>query len=547
MGKQTMTLFSGEQIGQYTIEGQVGAGGMATVYKAYHARLDRNVAIKVMHPTFLSDPNFHSRFDREAKIIARLDHPNIVSIYDFDEHEGQPYLVMKFIEGRTLKELIQTKDAISIKDQKRIMRTLADALTHAHHMGILHRDIKPSNIIIDGRGEPYLMDFGLARIAQGGESTMSASMMLGTPQYISPEQAQGNIDLTPRTDIYSLGIILYELVVGRVPFSGDSAYAIVHDHIYSPLPLPSDINPSISRQVEAVLLKALAKNPDERYATPTAMIDDYLRADAGQAIKVDRARVAPHSVPRSPKPPTSGSTQERRSTDFSWLPPMPPLVAAPEDSRSFEQRMEDYGKQMEQWGRNLERRFDGDKGDHFKLHRNIGTMRWRPGTRWHKDVYGNEGFFTEDELNRQNEQLPEEYQLRLQIEKRMKARQEIMGHLTAYVLVNAMLWVIYLMTTPGGHPWPLYPMMGWGIGVFFHLLAYSSQHGNRHEARVQRELDREYERQGRNRPRKTKNTDSDYRRGQVRLTQDGEFTESFVDELEHYYDDEDDDYQKEKR
>lgn len=542
-----MPLSIGEQIGQYTIEARIGTGGMATVYKAYHARLDRFVAIKVMHPTFLSDPNFHHRFEREARIIARLDHPNIVSIYDFDEYEGQPYLVMKYIEGHTLKRLMQRDDALSLQEGQYILQTLANALTYAHDMDILHRDIKPSNIIIDARGEPYLMDFGLARIAQGGESTMSADMMLGTPQYISPEQAQGKIDLTPRTDVYSLGIILYELTVGQVPFSGDTAYAIVHDHIYSPLPKPRDLNPSISPQVETVLLKALAKNPDDRYPTPTAMMEDFLRAEDGQKIKANPSpRITPYTPPQPPKPKrTHVSTPKgKRSTDFSWLPPMPPLIAKPEDTRNFEQRMEDYGKQMEQWGRNLEDRFDNNSNDHFKHERNIGTIHWRPNTKWRKDAYGNQGFFTDAELDLQYERMSEEDRLRLHIEKRIKCRQEVIGHIIAYVLVNIMLWVIYGLTG-GGHPWPIYPMMGWGIAVFFHAMSYYTQYGrgyDHHETQVQRELDEEYER--RDTPHKPKNRQSDYIGGQVRLTQDGEFTESFVDELDQYYDD---DNQYEKR
>jgi serine/threonine-protein kinase len=155
------------------------------------------------------------------------------------------------------------------------MTAVGSALTFAHEKGILHRDIKPSNIIIDADNIPYLTDFGLARIAEAGESTMSADMLLGTPHYISPEQAKGQKSLDGRTDIYSLGVVLYELVVGRVPFSADTPFAVIHDHIYSPLPRPTHVNPDISPRVEQVLLKSLAKNPEDRFATASEMVEAF--------------------------------------------------------------------------------------------------------------------------------------------------------------------------------------------------------------------------------------------------------------------------------
>src|SRR5690606_9931903 len=220
-----MALTEGQVIGPYKIVEQMGQGGMATIYKAYHARLDRMVAIKVMHQAFLEDQNFLSRFEREAQIVAKLEHPHIVPVYDFAEHEGQPFLVMKYIEGQTLKALNE-RGALPLEEIVRIMPPIAAALDYAHRQGVLHRDIKPSNIILDNQGTPYLTDFGLARMAQSGESTLSTDMLLGTPHYISPEQAMGRRDLDSRTDLYSLGVVLYELVVGRVPFSADTPFAV---------------------------------------------------------------------------------------------------------------------------------------------------------------------------------------------------------------------------------------------------------------------------------------------------------------------------------
>jgi serine/threonine-protein kinase len=184
---------------------------------------------------------------------------------------------MKFIEGETLKARL-AKRYLTLDEVLRVMTTIGGALTYAHEQGILHRDIKPSNILIERDTAPYIADFGLARIASAGESTMSQDMMLGTPQYISPEQAQGLQDLDAGTDIYSLGVVLYELVVGRVPFTADTPYAIVHDHIFSPLPLPSKVNPQVPPAVETVLLKALSKNRADRYKSAVEMVAAFREA-----------------------------------------------------------------------------------------------------------------------------------------------------------------------------------------------------------------------------------------------------------------------------
>ncbi len=277
-------------IGPYTIIEQVGAGGMATVYKAHQPKLDRHIALKMMHRMFLDDKSFIVRFEREAHIVGQLDHPNIVPIYDYALHDGQPYLVMKYIEGRTLKEHMQD-EALSLDEIRHVMRSVCDALTYAHQKGVLHRDIKPSNIIIDTNGTPYLTDFGLARVAQRGESTISLDTMLGTPHYISPEQAQGE-SIDARSDVYSTGILLYELVTGRLPFTGESAYAIVHKQIFASPPSPSQLNPDVTPAVEMVLLKALAKEPQARYNTPNELFAAFENAlQASGMFTLDASRV----------------------------------------------------------------------------------------------------------------------------------------------------------------------------------------------------------------------------------------------------------------
>jgi tRNA A-37 threonylcarbamoyl transferase component Bud32/tetratricopeptide (TPR) repeat protein len=299
-----MSFKAGETIGAYRIIEQLGQGGMATVFKAYHAALDRYVAIKVLHPAFMEDKNFLVRFQREARVVARLEHPNIVPIYDYAEHEGRPYLVMKYIEGETLKAHI-VRGGMKPAEVTRIVEAVGAGLAYAHKQGILHRDIKPSNVILANDGNIYIADFGLARIAQSGESTMSSDMVLGTPQYISPEQAMGKRDLDAGTDIYSFGVMLYEMVVGQVPFSGDTPFAVIHDHIYSPLPLPTVANPNTPPEVERVLLKALAKERADRYEDVAGLVDAF--GLAWQNHAPTQAIRQPEAVAPAPSAPPSAA------------------------------------------------------------------------------------------------------------------------------------------------------------------------------------------------------------------------------------------------
>ncbi len=269
-----MSFNIGENVGPYRIIGQLGQGGMATVYKAYHASLDRYVALKVLHPAFHQDQTFTMRFQREARVVARLEHANIVPVYDYAEHEGRPYLVMKYIEGDTLKARLN-QGPLTSEEIEHVVNSVGYALAYAHRQGILHRDIKPSNVMIATDGVMYLADFGLARIAEAGESTMSSDAIMGTPQYISPEQAMGKKDLDAGTDIYSFGVMLYEMVVGRVPFTSDTPFSIIHDHIYTPLPLPMTVNPNVPETVQRVLLKSLAKDRVDRYVTTEELIKAF--------------------------------------------------------------------------------------------------------------------------------------------------------------------------------------------------------------------------------------------------------------------------------
>jgi len=311
-----MPFAIGENVGPYRIVEQLGRGGMATVFKAYHAALDRYVAIKVLHPAFQEDPNFLARFQREARIVAKLDHPNIVPIYDFSEHRGHPYLVMRFVEGETLKARLR-RGPLDLNEVRRVMEAVGDALSYAHQQGILHRDIKPSNIILTPEGQIYLTDFGLARMAEAGESTLSRDVMVGTPQYISPEQAKGETRLDARTDIYSLGVVLYEMLVGRAPFQADTPYAIIHDHIFTPLPLPRSIKPDLPEPLERVLLKALAKEPEDRFHSVEEMVTAF-RAALGLAPP----EALPETVVVSPPTvalPTRPARKKRKKRRWPWV------------------------------------------------------------------------------------------------------------------------------------------------------------------------------------------------------------------------------------
>ncbi|MFQ5407981.1 MAG: protein kinase [Anaerolineales bacterium] len=293
-----VALNIGDQVGAYRIEEKLGQGGMATVYKAYHDRLERYVAIKVLHPAITEDDTFIGRFEREARVVARLEHPNIVPVYDFAEHDGRPYLVMKLIDGETLKERLG-RGPLSPDEGLRIVEAVGSALAFAHGHGVLHRDVKPSNVIMSSDGDIFLADFGLARIAQAGESTISQDTMLGTPHYISPEQAKGVRDLGPETDIYSFGVMLYEFVVGRVPFVADTPFSIIHDHIYSPLPPPHEFNPNVPDEIEQVLYKALAKEPSERYSSASELVADFHRASASMLPGVSTEQRAFDVSPRA--------------------------------------------------------------------------------------------------------------------------------------------------------------------------------------------------------------------------------------------------------
>ncbi|MCB0197209.1 MAG: protein kinase, partial [Anaerolineae bacterium] len=263
----------GKTLGKYRIVARLGRGGMAEVYKAFQPGLNRYVAIKVMHDHLSEDAEFIKRFQREALATGKLSHPNIVQALDFDEESGVYYMVMQYIDGPTLKDEIKARLSanwpFSLPDIARMYLDLCDAIDYAHNRKMIHRDIKPANMMIDEEGQILLTDFGIARLVGGTQFTATGAMT-GTPAYMSPEQGQGE-KVDGRSDIYTMGVILYELVTGQVPYEADTPIAVVMKHITDPLPLPRTVNPKIPEAVEAIILKAMAKSPEDRFQTANAM------------------------------------------------------------------------------------------------------------------------------------------------------------------------------------------------------------------------------------------------------------------------------------
>lgn len=271
----------GATLGNYKILAQLGQGGMARVYKARQENLDREVAVKVLPPWFAADRNFVERFNLEARLVARLSHPNIVTVHDADEYMGNLYIVMQLVDGGTLKHRLDQLQAINQKmdvlEAKRIFIQLASSLSYAHENGIIHRDIKPVNVLMDRTGRPILSDFGIAKVLAGTKELTRQGAGVGTPEYMSPEQCQGG-PVDGRADIYALGVMLFEALTGRLPFLGDNYPALAHSHIYEAPPYPNAINPTLDPAVSQIIITALMKNPAHSYQLANDMAAALERA-----------------------------------------------------------------------------------------------------------------------------------------------------------------------------------------------------------------------------------------------------------------------------
>ncbi len=248
-----------EKLGRYQIRRELGRGGMAIVYLGYDPRIEREVAIKVLPRQFSVDPQFEVRFQREVRAIAKLEHGAIVAVYDFGEMEDQPFIVMRYMSGGSLAGRL-TGGKLLLPEAARILARIAPALDRAHEQGIVHRDLKPANILFDQDGEAYLSDFGIAKLADT-TAAYTGSALIGTPAYMSPEQARGEPNLDGRSDVYSLGVILFETLAGRLPYAADTPMGIAMRHITDPVPRIRKLNPRLPKHVERVIRRAMAKSP----------------------------------------------------------------------------------------------------------------------------------------------------------------------------------------------------------------------------------------------------------------------------------------------
>ena len=286
-------LSKGQKINdRYEIIKTIGEGGMANVYLAHDTILDRKVAIKVLRGDLSNDEKFIRRFKREALSVSNLSHPNIVEVYDVGEEDGNYYIVMEYIEGKTLKQLLQKRGALTLTEVIDIMSQLTDGLAHAHEAYIIHRDIKPQNIMIEDNGRIKITDFGIAMALNSTQLTQTNSVM-GSVHYLPPEQANGK-GATVKSDIYSLGILMYELLTGSVPFKGDTAVEIALKHMKEKVPSVRKQNPTIPQSVENIILKATAKNPKNRYDSVREM-----HADLETALERDNEKRLVYEYPEN--------------------------------------------------------------------------------------------------------------------------------------------------------------------------------------------------------------------------------------------------------
>ena len=265
----TPDLLIGKTLNGYEVIRLIGRGGMASVYEARQISMNRSVALKVLPRHLIENEQFLQRFHREVRIIAQLEHRNIIPVYDFGEVDEQPYIVMRYMPHGSLDRSL--RQSIDLDHMMQIMTQIAPALDYAHSKTVLHRDLKPSNILMDESGGAYLTDFGIARIANDEVNVITTQGVVGTPAYMSPEQAQGK-ELDHRSDLYSLGVVLYELCSGRRPFISDTPYSVAVMQVTVPPPLPSQFNPKLPGSVEVVILQALDKRPERRFQNGAELV-----------------------------------------------------------------------------------------------------------------------------------------------------------------------------------------------------------------------------------------------------------------------------------
>ncbi len=302
------TLIGQQLAGKYTIQSEIGRGGMGVVYLGYDTMLQRRVAIKVLPPELTYDWQFVTRFRQEAVIAAGLHHPGIVTIHDVGEQNQLHYIVMQFLEGVTLDQWLTHHGSMPLAQTQHVVRQVADALDYAHRRSIVHRDIKPSNIMLSPEGQATVMDFGLVRAGEASGLTRSG-IVVGTPEYMAPEQALGEA-VDGRTDIYSLGVVIYRMLTGKVPFVRSGSMATAYAHVHDPPPPLRQMRPDVPKPVEAVVLKALAKRPADRFQTANQLANDLVVASGGK-------------MPAGVKPPITPAAGIGAATAVAGPSPLP--------------------------------------------------------------------------------------------------------------------------------------------------------------------------------------------------------------------------------
>ena len=305
--------------GRYEIEELVGSGGMSGVYRARDTVLERPVALKILHEHFSSDPEYVERFRREARAIAQLNHPNIVTVIDRGEFEGRQFIVFEHVPGENLKSVLAREGPFPVEQALGVTHQIARALAFAHEHGVVHRDVKPQNVLLDEAGRPKVTDFGIARSLNPDEELTETGTLLGTSDYLAPEQASGG-PVDARSDQYSLGVLLYELLTGEVPYYGDGFMAVAMQHLREPVPSVRARRSDVPPAVEAIVARAMAKRPEDRFPSVAAMMRAIEASLAGEGLKPDRATGVPSPVATPPSAPHRPRPRPRRRRRRPFVP-----------------------------------------------------------------------------------------------------------------------------------------------------------------------------------------------------------------------------------